>query len=352
MTTDLSRRVIVDETHCGGRHVTGLERITLDLFSAEALAPLRIEPMRASGRKAMMLKQTLALPAAALRDRSAIVLCPGFPPSPLLTLVGGDRVVPYIHDLFLMTRPQDLNRRAKLYMVAPFRLIVARARLFLVNSQATATALRERCRPDAEILLYRPAVRNVFGVSDTGRAARTPVAGSLRLIAIGTVEPRKNLPAAAALLSELRAASHPAATLDIVGRPGWGVDVAALAAVPGVTVHGFKSADEVRDLLEAADALLCTSHDEGLGLPLLETQYAGLPVIAPDQAVFREVLGESGIVVPMADIASAARTVSNALSGADWPQRHARSAAHNLRRWNDAATQDRAAVINRLQRLA
>jgi hypothetical protein len=36
-------------------------------------------------------------------------------------------------------------------------------------------------------------------------------------------------------------------------------------------------------------------------LPLLEAQYAGLPIIAPDAAIFREVLGESGIHIDTAD---------------------------------------------------
>ena len=58
--TSSTGAILVDETHCG-RHVTGLERITLELFSAAALAPLPVTPVRASGRKAMMLRQTLDL---------------------------------------------------------------------------------------------------------------------------------------------------------------------------------------------------------------------------------------------------------------------------------------------------
>ena len=261
-----------------------LERITLELFSAEALAPLPVTPVRAPGRKAMMVRQTLDLPWRALKDPDALVLCPGFPPSIPLTLLGRGRVIPYIHDLFLLTRPDDLNRRAKLYMVAPFRLAVRRLPLFLVNSETTATELRRFCRPDARIAPYRPQVRNVFGLDPGDRATRPSAPGTLRLVAVGTVEPRKNLPAAAAILATLRRTTHPHVTLDIVGRPGWGVDTATLAAQPGVTLHGYQPSETVRRLIEAADALLSTAHDEGLGLPLLEAQYAGLPVIAPAPA--------------------------------------------------------------------
>ena len=41
--------IYVDHTHLG-RHVTGLERITLELFSPAALAPLEIVPVTAHGK--------------------------------------------------------------------------------------------------------------------------------------------------------------------------------------------------------------------------------------------------------------------------------------------------------------
>lgn len=340
------RPVIVDQTHCG-RHVTGLERITLELFSPEALNPLHVVPVRAGGRKSMMLRQTFGLPWLAMQRGDAVILCPGFPPSPLLTLTAGNRTIPYVHDLFLLTRPQDLNRRAKLYMVEPFRLMLRKLSVFMVNSQTTANELRRFCRPDAEVLLYRPGVRNVFGLSAESRRSR-PNIGGPRLIALGTVEPRKNLGAAAAILTALRRI-HPDATLDIVGRFGWGVDTDALTRVPGVTLHGYLSSEAARDLVHRADALISTSHDEGLGLPLLEAQYGGLEVIAPDQPVFREVLGESGIFISPSDADQAAEHIAARLTGIRTLDGEA--ALANLARWNDAAAGDRVAVVQRLQRI-
>lgn len=335
--------IYVDETHCG-RHVTGLERITLELFSAEALDGLPLVAVRAGGRKAMVVRQQADLPLRALREPRALFLCPGFPPSIPLVLAGGMRVIPYIHDLFLLTRPQDLNRRAKLYMAPAFRFVVGRARLFLVNSQATAEALQSFCRRDARIVLYRPAVRNVFGLSPGARDQRQTKTGQLRLIAVGTVEPRKNLFAAAAILTALRQHGFPEATLAIVGRPGWGVDLERLATIPGVTLHGYQPGKAMRRLFDEADALISTSHDEGLGLPLLEAQYAGLPVIAPRQPVFREVLGDSGLLVEVANPAVAAAAIGGLVGEPGWRAHHGATAARNLERWNTAAAGDRQAV--------
>ena len=55
--------------------------------------------------------------------------------------------------------------------------------------------------------------------------------------------------AAAAIVTALRAGPCPNACLDIVGRTGWGEDAKALAAVPGVTLHGYLPVDEIRALV-------------------------------------------------------------------------------------------------------
>src|SRR5947208_10479163 len=135
--------IYVDNTHLG-RHVTGLERITLELFSEAALAPLDVVPVRAQGVRQMVTTQTLGLPMR-LAASSSILLCPGFPPSPLLRPFAS-RVLPYIHDIFLLSRPADLNRRARIYMAAPFNLSLQRYPRFLVNSSGTVRNLAALCR--------------------------------------------------------------------------------------------------------------------------------------------------------------------------------------------------------------
>ena len=343
------RPIFVDETHCGGRHVTGLERITLELFSEQALAPLKLTPIRAASQVALIARQNALLPWKAAMAPGALVLTPGFPPAILLSLFGA-RVIPYVHDLFLITRWRDLPAKAKLYMAAPFRFALARLPRFLVNSESTARELRGFCRSDAEIILYRPDIRNVFGVMPATSSDDRPVAP--RLIALGTVEPRKNLLAAASIVATLRATTHPSAQLDIVGRTGWGPDGEALAAAPGVTLHGYQPLERVRELLGAADALISTSHDEGLGLPLLEAQYAGLPVIAPDKPVFREVLGRSGTFIDASDTASSAERIAALFSGPAWRSTGRDAALANLERWNSVAKADRARVVALLAKLA
>jgi glycosyltransferase involved in cell wall biosynthesis len=341
--------IYVDHTHLG-RHVTGLERITLELFSREALAPLAVSPVTSHGTAQMVATQTFGLPWR-LATSSSILLCPGFPPSPLL-LPFASRVLPYMHDDFLLSRRADLNARARLYMATPFKLALRHYPRFLTNSADTRRKLTAHCRQDAEITLYRPPVRNVFKLGSATRPDRDAEPRPLRLVSLGTIEPRKNFVAAASIISALREQGFPGATLDIVGRPGWGDDWHMLEATPGVTLHGYQATERVREIVDAADLFICTSHDEGLGLPLLEAQYAGLPVIAPDAPVFREVLGASGIFIAPSNPTAAASQIAAAISHASWRTQHAMLASENLQRWNALAASDRDAVIDMIARLA
>jgi glycosyltransferase involved in cell wall biosynthesis len=343
-------RVYVDHTHLG-RTVTGLERITLELFSPSALAPIEAVPVMARGTAAMVLRQTFGLPALLARTPSSILLCPGFPPSPLL-LPFGARVVPYVHDVFLLSRGHDLNRRARLYMARPFRLAVERLPWFLVNSEDTRRKLAAFCRSDARTTLYRPQVRNVFGLHAADRAGRAARPTHLRLVALGTVEPRKNFLAAADVAAALAGHGFDRVTLDVVGRKGWGDDWDKLSAMPGIVLHGYQTTESAASIIDSADAFICTSHEEGLGLPLLEAQYAGLPVIAPDQPVFREVLGATGLYIDTRDPRSAAHAIASSLRDIHWRQTHATRAEQNLQRWNTIARADRDAVVDAIARLA
>ncbi len=334
--------LVVDRTHLG-RRASGIERITEELFSASALAPLPVVGWDAAGSKpSMVLNQRLRIPAAGLAYKDKLWLFSGYPPSPWMTWMP-ERTIFYVHDLFLLTRQDELNRSAKLYMVRPFRKALARLRYFLANSQTTADALRVAARPEATILPYRPAIRNVFGLHDLRPATvddRPLIVG-----AMGTIEPRKNFVGAARLCESLGRVLQRRVELHIIGRRGWGEDASILDRQPHVRLKGFLDDDAARAVIDGFDIFLCSSHDEGLGLPLLEMQFAGLLVVAPDKPVFREVLGTSGLLVDMAEPESAARAVAGRLSETSWRERARAQASANILRWNRQAGQDRDGVI-------
>jgi len=85
---------------------------------------------------------------------------------------------------------------------------------------------------------------------------------------------------------------------------------------------------------------------------LLEAQYAGLPVIAPDKPVFREVLGDSGLYIDPSYPAGAADRVLSLVARPGWRQAAVSASADNLNRWSTLAARDRLATLRLLSRLA
>ena len=339
--------IVIDQTHLG-RRASGIERITRELFSPETLAPLSVRGTRGgAGRLATALRQLVLNPLDALRHPRSVWVFSGFPPSPAFGRLAG-RSVLYVHDLFLIERAADLNRAGRLYMAPSFRAALRSFRWFLANSATTADRLRPHVQSGASIVLYRPPSRDVLGLGSRP-AAPPPAAGDpVRIGMIGTIEPRKNYPAALALRQALAARLGRPVELHVVGRRGWGPDADRLAASPDVHLHGFVDDAAMPALVASWTLYLSTSHDEGLGLPLLEVQHAGLPVVASDVPVFREVLGRSGTFIDPADTGVAAERVAGLVAAIDAGRHDATAGARNITRWNDLAAVDHASVIELL----
>src|SRR5262249_1498925 len=153
---------------------------------------------------------------------SAAWVFPGYPPSPAFRLLR-DRVVLYVHDLFLLKRKEDLNLAARFYMAPCFRQAITRLRYFLVNSAATERELAPPLGKDASVQRYRPHVQDVFGLGcvpqNRQRRNRALVIGGL-----GTIEPRKNFLAAAEICRILSQLLRSPVEFHIIGRPAWGGD--------------------------------------------------------------------------------------------------------------------------------
>ncbi|TXM64118.1 glycosyltransferase [Methylobacterium sp. WL120] len=327
--------IYLDQTHVRG-HVTGIERVALDQFTP-AMLGREVRPLRSRGLPGMILAQQVGLPLRAAREPDAQFLMAGFPPGPLMAPFS-KRCILCVYDTFLLDRPQDLAWKSRLYMAPAFRFAMRWGRRFLVISRQTGADLRRHCADDALVALLRPGVRDVFGLAGLPGPATFRPGAPLRLLAIGTIEPRKDYPAAIALTAALNRAGVPA-ELHVVGRLGWGRHAFLDDPPPFLTWHGYVGDEALRALAGSAHLLLSTSKAEGLGLPLLEIQHGGLPVVAPDDAVFREVLGESGLFIHPSDPEGSAATLIEAMRSGRLGQA-ATDARANVARWNRLASRD------------
>ena len=155
------------------------------------------------------------------------------------------------------------------------------------------------------------------------RAATRPAAGRSRgaigyVLAVGTIEPRKNLPVLVRAFDAL-AADDPELVLVVAGTRGWGGDafdasVAAAHHGDRVQTPGYVSADDRRDLLVGAAVLAFPSHYEGFGFPPLEAMAAGVPVVTTYAGAVPEVVGDAAVVVAVDDADALAAALATALT--------------------------------------
>lgn len=116
-------------------------------------------------------------------------------------------------------------------------------------------------------------------------------------VTIGTLEPRKRQGQIVDAMNALWL-NRADISLVIIGKVGWKCDE-LVEAIKSHEEFGNRLLwlEEATDadllaVLQSADALVAASEDEGFGLPIVEAQRVGLPVIARDIPVFREVAGE------------------------------------------------------------
>jgi glycosyltransferase involved in cell wall biosynthesis len=214
------------------------------------------------------------------------------------------REVVSVYDLGFVRFPELVERDALDYPEL-LRRAVRRGAWFHTTSDFVRDEVIETFAVPAErVVRVYPGVPPIHG----GDAARgRAIAGADRyVLAIGTIEPRKNFPGLVRAFDTL-AAHDPDVVLVVAGGRGWGADAfdAAVAAAhhrDRVRAPGYVSAEDRRDLLAGASVLAYPSHYEGFGIPPLEAMAVGVPVVATRAGAVPEVVGDAAWLVEVDDV--------------------------------------------------
>ena len=221
------------------------------------------------------------------------------------------RTVVTIHDLGYRAFPGAHTRRSRYYLEASTRWSAAVARRIIVPSEATARDLHAAYgTPRARIAIiphgYHPRFRPLPEAEVAAGLARLGIAPPY-ILAVGTLQPRKNLARTLAAFERLCARGLPY-RLVLVGQRGWLADplFAAIArpdspAYGRIDITGYLPDDDLPLVFNGASALAFPSLYEGFGLPALEALACGTPVLTSNTTSLPEVVGDAALTVDPLD---------------------------------------------------
>jgi glycosyltransferase involved in cell wall biosynthesis len=242
-----------------------------------------------------------ALPAQARRDGMQVLHCPT-QRAPVRSRVP---LVVTFHDLAVLRHPETFNRWTRTYSRLALPRVVRAARRLIAVSEFTKRELLELLDvPEEKVRVVPNAVGAPF--SADGEAEPGDY-----VLAVSTLEPRKNLPR---LVEAHKRAGLNGLPLLVAGAAGWG-DV----RVEGDNVRwlGEVQDEELARLYRGARAVAYVSLYEGFGLPVLEAMACGAPVVAARNGALEEVAGGAAVLVDPLDPDAIAAGLAEAIDRRD-----------------------------------
>jgi glycosyltransferase involved in cell wall biosynthesis len=241
-------------------------------------------------------------------------------------------VVVTIHDLSFIRFPALFRPANRLYLTVLTRLSARRARrLIAVSAHAAAESTQLLGVPPERIdVVYHgvdPSFRPLPADEVVAFRQRRGLPGRFMLF-VGTLEPRKNLVRLVEAFARIYGricGNDGRVRLVLAGGKGWLYDelfakVEALGLGEAVIFPGYVMSDELPLWYNGAAVLAYPSVYEGFGLPVLEAQACGTPVLTSNVSSLPEAAGDAALMVDPYDVEALAAGLNRLL--ADESLRH------------------------------
>lgn len=230
------------------------------------------------------------------------------------------------------------------------RRAVAGGAVVHASSHATAEAVRELLATD-RVETIPLAALPLPTAPNNAAAPIAELAGVPFIVAIGTLEKRKNLATLVAAFGQM-AAAHDGLQLVLAGADGDDREAIddALDALPGPLRERVMRTDRIDPdvkhwLLSNAQVLAYPSLDEGFGFPLLEAMQYRLPVVASTRGSIPEVAGNAALLVDPLDAAALAEALEVAVTDSAERRRLVTNGAARVASFSWADTAERLAGL-------
>lgn len=221
-----------------------------------------------------------------------------------------------VHDLTTVRFP-ELCTPATLAFPGLVRRAVARGAWVHTHSQSVAAEVVELFGAPEGRVRAVPSGVPPLAAPDAGAPGRFLPVACRYVLAVGTAEPRKDLPGLVRAFDAL-AATRPDVALVLAGPPGWGSAelgqaVTAAAARQRIVRTGWVDDSTLAGLLAGASVLAYPSVYEGFGYPPLQAMAMGTPVVATRDGSLEEVLGDAALLVAVRDVGALADALAAVL---------------------------------------
>lgn len=217
-----------------------------------------------------------------------------------------------VHDLSILRYPETHPKDRVAFMSKRIGKSILRADCVITDSEYVRQEVLAEFNLPAEkvisVLLaasdnFMPVAGNELAVT---LAQFSLIAGQY-ILAVGTLEPRKNLTTAIRAYTQLPEAIRNEIPFVVAGMKGWrteGLDreVAALIDKGQIRLLGFVADEALPALYSGARVFVYPSLYEGFGLPPLEAMACGAPVIVSNRSSLPEVVGDAGLQVDALDV--------------------------------------------------
>jgi glycosyltransferase involved in cell wall biosynthesis len=256
-------------------------------------------PAAIAGRPARLAWEQTGLARLAGRLGADVLHCPHY----TMPMISAVPVVTTLHDATFFTHPEVHQTAKRFFFRAWTRTSLRRASRCLVPSHATRDELSRvtgQVRGQVDVAHHGvdPATFHVPAEDAASDARRYLGLKAPRYVAfLGTIEPRKNVPALVEGWVRAVAGTPEPPALVLAGGRGWETRVdEVLAAVPGdleILLPGYLPLDLLAGFLGGAEVVAYPSTAEGFGLPVLEAMACGAPVLTTRSLALPEVGGDA-----------------------------------------------------------
>lgn len=220
------------------------------------------------------------------------------------------RVVSLVTDLALFRMPEVYQASRVLLWKRQYRYLRRRGDLFLAISEFTKREMAELLDiPESRIHVVPCAAPTGYcRVTDTRRLAALREKYHLQerfVLFVGNFNPRKNLERLIAAFDRMKRESGLPHELVIAGGQGWKFDrdaaLAGIASKAAVRFIGYIPDADMPALYSAAELFAFPTLYEGFGIPVVEAQKCGTPVLASNVSALPEVGGAGAVYVDPRD---------------------------------------------------